>query len=178
MTNVVADEVLDKFARQQHDWFERVRKGSLNPEEVAIAVQSIIDCGGEVTFKYDKRKDGWELLEDVVGFNPISPTKLELVSFLKPGEISVGGEEMIRRAREELGANLGQRHAEYLLEHQQGIPQEFRKYCIVFTGTVWRYPDGGRSVADLYWDGLRWILHFVWLGHVWFSSDRLARLRE
>lgn len=41
----VADEVLGRFARQQHDWFERVRKGSLDPDEVLRAVQPIIDRG-------------------------------------------------------------------------------------------------------------------------------------
>ncbi|MBI4118766.1 MAG: hypothetical protein HY452_00705 [Parcubacteria group bacterium] len=41
---VVADEVLGRFARQQHDWFERVRKGSLDPEKVARAVHAIIDA--------------------------------------------------------------------------------------------------------------------------------------
>jgi len=39
------DEVLGKFARQQHGWFERVRKGSLDPDEVALVVQMVIDRG-------------------------------------------------------------------------------------------------------------------------------------
>lgn len=39
----VADDVLGRFARQQHDLFERVRKGSLDPEEVMRAVQAVID---------------------------------------------------------------------------------------------------------------------------------------
>ncbi len=41
----VADEVIARFARQQHDWMQRVLKGSLNPVEVASAVQSIINRG-------------------------------------------------------------------------------------------------------------------------------------
>lgn len=41
---VPTDEVLGKFARQQHDWFERVHKGSLDPEKVVRAVHAIIDC--------------------------------------------------------------------------------------------------------------------------------------
>lgn len=41
---VADDNRLGKFARQEHDWFERVRKGSLDPEEVMRAVQLIIDC--------------------------------------------------------------------------------------------------------------------------------------
>ena len=34
MANVVGDEVLGKIARQQNDWFRRVREGSLDPEQV------------------------------------------------------------------------------------------------------------------------------------------------
>ena len=40
---VVADDVLGRFARQQHDWFRRVREGSLDPETVVRAVHAIID---------------------------------------------------------------------------------------------------------------------------------------
>jgi len=175
MTNIVADEVLGKFARQQNDWFRRVREGSLNPEEVGRAVQNVIDRGH--SFAYDKREIGWKLIEDV-RFTPIDLNKLELVPFFKDGENSVAGQEMVRRSREELHTNLGQRHAEFLLEHQAEIPEEFRKYCIVFTGTIWLYPNGGHRVAYLYWDDLRWALCFRWLGGVCRSENRLPRLRE
>ena len=44
MTKInVTDERLGEFARKQHDWFERVRKGSLNPDLVEDAVQKIIN---------------------------------------------------------------------------------------------------------------------------------------
>lgn len=176
MTSVVADDVLGRFARQQNDWFRRVREGSLDPEEVGRVVQEVIDRGG-YPFANDKTKDGWELLKDV-DFVPIGPSELELVPFLKAGENSIDGEEMVRRAREEIRANLGQRYAEYLLEHQQDIPKEFRKYYIVFTGTVWRSPAGGLRVAYLYWSDEQWVLHFHWLGIAWHSAGRLPRPRE
>ncbi len=38
----VADDVLGKFARQQHDLFERVRKGSLDPREVYRVCQPLL----------------------------------------------------------------------------------------------------------------------------------------
>lgn len=41
--NIVSDEVLGKFARKQADWFERVRRGSLDPEAVSDAIQAMID---------------------------------------------------------------------------------------------------------------------------------------
>lgn len=127
-------------------------------------------------FIYDKTKDGWELLEDV-DFTLIGPL-LELVPFLKAGEDSIGGEEMVRRARGELRANLGQRYAEYLLEHQQEIPKEFRKYYIVFTGTIWCHPPGRPRVAYLHWNGEQWVLDFRWLELGCDSDDRLPRPRN
>ena len=45
MTYPVADEVIGRFARQQHDWMQRVLKGSLDPTKVANMVQSIINRG-------------------------------------------------------------------------------------------------------------------------------------
>ncbi|MBP9856117.1 MAG: hypothetical protein KBC48_02320 [Candidatus Pacebacteria bacterium] len=36
MANVVGDELLGKIARQQHDWFRRIREGSLDPEKVLL----------------------------------------------------------------------------------------------------------------------------------------------
>jgi hypothetical protein len=131
----------------------------------------------EPTFKYDKRENGWTLLEDIE-FSPIKPTELEFVSFQKPGESYINGEEMVRRARTELRANLGQRHAEYLLKHQQEIPVEFRKCYLVFTGTVWRSLDGNRSIACLDWCSGQWALDFYRLGGDWSSRGRLVRPRE
>jgi len=45
MTRFVADGRIATFARRQHDWMERVLKGSLDPEAVAKEVQKIIDAG-------------------------------------------------------------------------------------------------------------------------------------
>ena len=44
MTANVADDVLGRFSRHQHDTYERVRKGSLNPETVMRAMQQVIDA--------------------------------------------------------------------------------------------------------------------------------------
>lgn len=167
--------IIDRRMREIKRQLDQNEGSPFNPEWVAKELQQIVE-GGSGYFKRDMRKEGWELLEDV-DFTPINPAKLELVSFIKNNESSIGGEEMVRRGRE-LRANLGQRHAEFLLERQAEIPKEFRKYYIVFTGTIWRSPDGRRSVACLYWRGERWILFFPWLGLGWRSSGRLARPRE
>jgi hypothetical protein len=45
MTQQVSDETLGWFARKQADWFDRVRHGRLDPDEVSRAVQKLIDEG-------------------------------------------------------------------------------------------------------------------------------------
>ncbi|MBI4118876.1 MAG: hypothetical protein HY452_01275 [Parcubacteria group bacterium] len=117
----------------------------------------------ESVFLCDMSQEGWTLLEDACEPWPISVADLEPVSFLKEGKDCIGGEEMVRRSREELHANLGQRHAEYLLENQHEIPEELRKFVLVFTGTIWRLGGGGRGVPCLVWGGGRWRLDFGWL---------------
>lgn len=85
---------------------------------------------------------------------------------------------MVRRARIELNANSGQEDAEWLLEHQEKIPVELRKYYLVFTGTIWQGSFGYRYVACLDWRGGQWILYFRWLGCDWYSHYRLVSSRK
>lgn len=67
MTTNVADDKVAKFARQQHDWMERVLKDSLDPVEVAQAVQNIINRGKMFNpHTYFKTRDGlyaWDTFE-------------------------------------------------------------------------------------------------------------------
>ncbi len=128
-------------------------------------------------FSRDMRKEDWELLEDVGDPDPaeIIIADLEVVSFLKGDETLVSGEVMRNRAVE-LQANLGQRHAEFLLKHQEEIPKEFRKFYLVFPGTVWRDPCYYPRVPCLRRRGRQWTLYFRWIEGDRFSCDRLVRL--
>jgi len=151
--------------------------------ELKTSLQNVIegrfelDLDGRV-FSRDMSKEGWTLLEDEREPWPISIADMELVSFLEEGESYVSGEEMIRRSREELNANLGQRHAEFLLEHQEEIPKEFRECSLIFPRTIWRDRCDCRLVAYLRWCGKRWCLGFGWLGNDFYDSVRLLRPRE
>lgn len=129
-------------------------------------------------FNYDKREQGWRLLEDVVPtISEVS--KLELIPFLGEGESVIGGEEMVHRACMELRANLGQRDAEWLCEHQQKIPAKWREYRLVFAGTVWQNPSGDRNVASLYYGGGRlWYMGWDYLSGVCGYGCRLVRSGE
>ncbi len=153
-----------------------LERDSSLPREIA---KLLIANGKGSAFKYDKTQDGWELVEDV-GLNPAitSAKDLRLVPFLKDGEPYIVGEEVVKRSRGDLRANLGQQHPEWLLENQVDIPEEFRKFVLVFTGTIWRTSVGRRYVPYLCWDGGEWCLGFRWLVDIFDGRCRVVRLGE
>lgn len=136
-----------------------------------VAIEGHFGAVVSGNFRYDKRKDGWTLLEN-------APRRISGavagVPFLKDGYDRMNGEEMVRRARFELDANLGQEDAEWLLDNQDKIPAELRNFYLVFTATVWRGQDGGRRVPVLRWGGGRRRLGFGWLGRGFSRGSRLA----
>ena len=125
-------------------------------------------------FKYDRNKAGWRLIENakLVG----EPT-LSLAPFLEKNESYIKGDVMMKRAKA-MGedGNAGQHHAERLLEHQGTIPEEWRKYVLVFTGTVWRGSSSRPVVPYLIWDDDWWCLRFIWLGFDFHPKCLLVRL--
>lgn len=127
----------------------------------------------KLLFKHDKTHDGWTLLEDI----PFDGKEFapEFVEFLKSGESCVNGDTMRLRAKK-LNAHTGQRHAEYLLEHQNRIPKELRGRYLVFPDTVWRDSGGRRRVPCLRWDGGEWCLRWGWLEGDWDDGVRLVCL--
>jgi hypothetical protein len=121
-------------------------------------------------FCNDKTKDGWELIsDDKTSEGDFEP---ELMGFLREGESSVIGATMLERTNE--GA-AGQHYAEAMLRNQNAIPVEWRKYMLVFTGTVWRTSGGDCVVPYLFWHGSNWDLHTRWLGHSFDSNYRVIR---
>jgi hypothetical protein len=119
---------------------------------------------------------GWKLERDCE-YQPGDVT-LELAEFLKRCESWVKGTVMLDRAKA-IGADLGQKHAEVLLENKHLIPSEWKNHYLIFPGTVWRVlPHGGRHVPCLRWRYDQWLLHlFRWLGGKWGADDRLVRSR-
>lgn len=135
--------------------------------------QSVVTLKPLSGFRYDKRKDGWELVTNT----PLEgePT-LSLAEFLQNRELSVKGETMLERSKAMSNNAAGQLHAERLLEQPDTIPEEWRDYVLVFSGTVWRYPSGSLFVPYLIWFGGEWRLSFHWLGDGFRSHCRLVRL--
>jgi len=68
---------------------------------------------------------------------------------------------------------------DYLLEHTELIPEDWRSDYTFFWGTIFRDPNDRLYVACLYWNGRRWNWHCNWLGDSWYcdySAACLARL--
>lgn len=127
----------------------------------------------------DKRSEGWELLEDTnLQGDPI----LELLEFLEDGETFVISDIMFDRAIKFGKNRAGQQHAERLLTQQHEIPEEWRKFDLVFPGTKWCHSsEVSQIVPVLIWDVNVWYrdvnlwhLHFSSLDHLWSSRARLV----
>jgi hypothetical protein len=176
----VAGELYESITGQLFEIGRQLRQPNgypFDPLQLKVHLQAAIEGRFGVVsgnFRFDKRKDGWTLLENAP--RRISSV-IDGIPFLKEGEDYINGEEMICRARE-LNVNYGQEDAEWLLNDQEKIPAELRNFILVFTATVLRRPDGYRHVPCLYWGGLRWDLDFGWLGLDWDSDFRLAAPRK
>lgn len=161
---------------------ELFRDGNRNPEEVLGVLQTIkehrdfvavLRGTAEPNLRFDKRQDGWTLLEHAPR-KLVSADGLEAISFLRKGEDPIRGYDLIGRARYALDANYGQEDAEFLLDNQDKIPVELR-HCLVFTGSVWRRTDGNLAVTYLYWDVEQCHLSWGLLGSGFGSDVRLLR---
>jgi len=63
---------------------------------------------------------------------------------------------------------------DYLLDHPELIPEEWKGIYVYFWGTIYRSRLGGLGVRCLRWDGDRWNWNCRWLGNDWDSSDPVA----
>lgn len=172
---------IDRRMREIQRQLDQEGGSPLDPEGVARTLQLILE--GDLPrqfFKRDMRKEsGWTLEKEGPAYpaSIVKPTDLELVAFVYYGEQSVVGAELERRATK-LGADLGQHTAEWLLDHKDEIPEEWRRYYLVFPGSVWQDSLGRRRVPDLCWGGARWYLYFPRLGPRFPSGGRLVQPRK
>lgn len=122
-----------------------------------------------------KAKKEWKLLEDI----PFSGEDLTpmIVRFLSRNGDHISRDK-VRQRTKKLGINLGQRHTEWLLEHQNFIPEEWKEYCLLFLGTIWQDHLGCCFVPSLDWDGESWCMYFRRLDGQWVSDFRLVSSQE
>lgn len=124
-------------------------------------------------FNQDVSKKGLTIIEDIGGVG-IPVAELELVSFFKGNEKYVSGKTIFQRSQK-LGINLGQNQVEYLLDNQKEIPNNWRKYYLVFPKTIWKDRSSMLYFLFLYWDSKSWRVNFKWFLHAWPSNTRLLR---
>ncbi len=139
----------------------------------ALGVLSAV--GGIGPLKNDKADDGWELVRDAIDPEVISVADIDMAPFAEGMEELIG-EPMVELIMGTPGL-LGQRHAEYTLDRQEQLPEEFQRYSLVFPGTVWRSQDGNHQVPCLVWRQGTWGLIFGILEGGFDSRDRMAQAR-
>lgn len=101
----------------------------------------------------------------------------ELFGFLKRDEKNIVGHEMVKRAVE-MNAHCGQDDGQYLLDHQEDIPQNLRgKIYFVFTN--WSRPYSFDEVCYIHWKDGRWVGDWwlTWTGQ-WDSDGQVLRRIE
>lgn len=125
-------------------------------------------------FEQDKLKDGWTLKLSLET-NESNFQLPELADFLKKGEKGVLGEEMMARAKDK---SLGQLHAEAMLRNAPAIPEDYRRYILVFPGTMWLDDNGSFRVPCLYCRKGDWSLVFTCLEITFIKYHRLVRPRQ
>ena len=143
-------------------------KHVLKSVSLFVGVLMLVGAGPVSTsttvFTHDKTKDGWQLVENISEPVQINMHDLKLVSYIYFGEKYVKGDELRRRARVQ-DANLSQQHAEYILEHQEYIPEEFQDIYFIFPGTVWQNKVNKKVMPCLFATRGRWQMLFCELDY-------------
>lgn len=100
--------------------------------------------------------------------------KVELYLSEKKKDGYIKGEDLLKEleGKNPLNANV----LEYLLEHQELIPEEWKGRYIFFFGTVFQSLYGDRCILFLCFDGRGWRQNGYWLGNVWSRNCPSALL--
>ncbi len=148
-----------------------------DPRGLEQLLEGLAATGGLGALKNDKSADGWQLIEDALEPEEISAAEIELALFQDEDEETLFGDDAVERMAERPN-KLGQRHAEYLLDRQDEIPEEFRRYSLVFPGTVWLSPDGNHQVPCATFRQGSWALTFGILEGGLDATDQIVQVRE
>ncbi len=120
--------------------------------------------------------EGYTIIEDVQPIFDLRVTDLRFVGFLQDKHGFIAKGIQLRERAIALKANLGLADARNILIQQNDIPANLRgSLRIVFTGTIVRRPDGGLSIALLWWNGdcisCRWSIYFMPFNGYWRDCE-------
>ena len=175
MTHAVSDDQYGKLHKRLDEVARRIKQGTIPFDDSMRALTLIAE--GDIptpTFIHDMRKErGWEL--EVEGPKHPHDAELELVEV----ELRYFDEthrhptNLVERAKE-LGATLGQHTVEYLFGHSDYIPDEWKRQCLMFPGTVWCDKGGPSQIPELLFANGRW--QIVFSGFIgWYKDEILDR---
>jgi len=103
----------------------------------------------------------------------VGDRRFEAVRFLKEGEVSVSGDEMLARTAGQNGGAIGEEDEKFLREHLGELPTKLRGYWLV---TDRRSPDHPRDVSCfVFFDGGGWCRDWDWLGGQWGDDGLVVR---
>lgn len=98
--------------------------------------------------------------------------RYEAVEFLREGETSVLGDEMLRRAAGENGGAIGTDDCLFLQKRLGKLPPELNRYMLV---TNRRYPGYPHDVLYFDRDNGRWLVRWRLLEYRWFDYHLVVR---
>lgn len=156
--------LIDRRMRDIKRQLDQVSGSPLDPEEVACALQKIVEgdfMGGT--------------LPPLI---TLGTHVYEILGCCREEEKSVSGFTMEERAKE-MGAHLGQVDGIHLLNHQAEIPEIFRgKIGFIFTD--WFHPNNPHKRAVILWDGRSsWALHwYPFFDNAWRRKYRVLRRKS
>ncbi len=130
---------------------------------------------------------GWKIIAGETDERGEALTKIDFseVKFettLKKGEISVGGEERLKRLKKSGHIRLGGKAFKACWDNRHLFPESLKKdkngnvWYIFFDGIVLLSPRGDRYVPCLCFRGGRWLWICRWLGGDWDANDLSAML--
>ncbi len=175
----VPDELYGRLNRRLDDLKRRIDEETIPLQRAINDIQfliegktfqpHIINCDEDPFlpegWKVDNHKKGGQLEWD--------PAKVRL--HLSPNQQngkSIRGDELYKELENEpvLNANV----LDYLLAHQELIPDEWKGKYVFFWGTIYRFSGGRLGIRCLYWNDDRWYWDSFWLGYDFYGSDPAA----
>ncbi len=119
--------------------------------------------------------DGWKI-ESHKKMGKITITKDSLRLYTDPEQEKgyVVGNELLKRLTDKpiLNATV----MDYLWEHQELIPEEWKGKYVYFFGTVYRGSFQSLCVRYFYWSDGAWHRSYRWLGYHWDFRNPVASL--
>jgi len=132
------------------------------------APSHLIDCDAPpfVPFEWSVEK------HQLGGLWEFNPAKISFYQSSRQIKGSIEGHKLRQELTNKpvLNANV----LDYLLDHPELIPEDWKNKRIYFWGTIYRDSDGDLYVRQLDRDGSKWGWHFKWLNNIFSVGSFVA----